>query len=109
MVADGGNNRLCLFSNTGAFLRSLPTGRWPFDMVECDGGTSFIVANCLGSTLYKVSAATGAFASFGSFGSETGQFNWPVALATVQRGGTEGGVELVVLDKNNSRVQVFRV
>ena len=107
-MADHCNNRLCIFSTTGAFVRSLPAGKYPLDVVEVDGGASFVVAIYSDSTLCKVSGASGAVAPFGGFGSGDGQFRSPSALATVPRGGSDGGVELVVLDAGNNRFQVFR-
>ena len=89
-------------------MRSLPTGKWPYDVVEVDGGASFIVTNWSDHTLCKVSSAGGAVTPFGGEGSGDGQFDIPAALAVVPRGGSDGGVELVVLDVDNSRFQVFR-
>ena len=110
VVADFWNRRLCIFSATGAFMRSLPTGGYPYDVVEADGGASFIVAG--DHMLCKMPAAGGAVTTFGgdSEGSGNGQIKLPVALAMVPRGGShrDGGVELVVLDKDNSRFEVFR-
>ena len=137
VVADTDNNRLCVFSATGDFVRSLPSGKpfgkeeadGPYDVVEVDGGASFVVANRGDNTLCKVSSASGAVTPFGSGGCEdwefdypaalairfggeegsgNGQFNGPVALAMVPRGGSDGGVELVVLEADTSRFRVFR-
>ena len=105
---DNPHNRLCIFTATGDFVRSLPTGKNPRDVVEVDGGASFVVANARDDTLCKVSGASGAVTHFGSAGSGNGQFNSSVALAVVPRGGSGGGVELVVLEGGNSRFQVFR-
>ena len=107
-VADCLNHRLCIFSTTGAFVRSLPTGKAPRDVVEVDGGASFIVANAAEHTLCKVSGASGAVTPFGGRGSGDGQFTSPVALAVVPRGGSDGSDELVVLEADNHRFQVFR-
>ena len=108
VVADQWNHRLCIFTATGAFVRSLPTGKHSFDVVEVDGGASFVVANHIEHTLCKVSGASGAVTPFGGRGSGNGQFNGPVALAVVPRGGSDDGVELVVLEAENGRFQVFR-
>ena len=110
VVADEFNNRLCVFSATGDFVRSLRTGKWPRDVVEVDsdGGASFVVANGGDNTLCIVSGASGAVTPFGGAGSGDGRFNRPAALAMVPRAGSDGGVELVVLDGNNRRFQVFQ-
>ena len=109
VVADADNNRLCIFSTAGAFVRSLPTGNEPFDVVECDGGASFLVANWSDHTLCTVSAASGAaVAPYGDAGSEHGQFDGPASLAIVPRGGSDGGIQSVVLDYGNNRFQVFQ-
>ena len=112
VVADQLQNRLCFYLATGDFVRSLPTGEGPWDVVEVDGGASFVVTNgCFSDdTLCKVSGASGAVSAtpFGGLGSGDGQFSAPAALATVPRGGSDGGVELVVLEYNNRRFQVFR-
>ena len=89
-------------------MRSLPVGKSPLDVVEVDSGASFVVANYFDNTLCKVSGASGAVTPVGGAGSGNGQFARPAALAMVPRGGSDGGVEVVVLDKNNSRFQVFR-
>ena len=107
VVADCHNHRLCIFTATGDFVRSLPTGKNPFDVVEADGGASFLVANGGDDTLCKVSGASGAVTRFGGPGSGDGRFNSPAALAMVPRGGSDGGVELVVLDYGKNRFQVF--
>ena len=107
VVADKNNHRLCIFSMAGAFVRSLPADRYPRDVVECDSGDGFVVANWSDGRLSKVSAASGVVAQFGKRGSGNGEFDDPVALATVQRD-KSSSVELVVLDKDNRRLQVFR-
>ena len=116
VIADHSNYRLCVVSLTGAFVRSIPAGRQPRDVVECDGGASFIVANYGPNTLSKVSAATGAVVPFGTNGSGDGELTTPTALALVldsESGGGSGGRgsggQLVVLEADNSRFQVFRV
>ena len=79
-----------------------------YDVVEVDGGASFVVANAGDHTLCKVSGAGGAVTTFGDRGCGDGQFADPVALAMVPCGGGDGGVELVVLDEGSSCFQVFR-
>ena len=60
-------------------------------------------------TLCKVSCVSGAVTPFGSGGLLTSKkFNGPTALAMAARGGSDGSVELVVLEVENSRFQVFR-
>ena len=114
VVADKENNRLCIFSTTGAFLRSLPAGRDPCDVAECDGGTSFVVANAGAvHTLSKVSSAAGTAGGvqvvpFGKEGSKNCQFNWPVAVATIPGAPGGGGMEVLVLEYFNKRFQVFQ-
>ena len=112
VVADRGNDRLCIFSISSsgacAFVRSIPTGRYPVDVVECDGGASFLCANYGDHTLYKVSVASGAVVPFGRHGSGDGEFDGPTALATVPCGDSDSGVNVVVLEYTNSRLQVFR-
>ena len=111
VVADGSNDRLCFFTASGAFVRSLPTGKCPLDVVEVDGGASFVVTNADSHALCKVSGAGGAVTPFGGLGSGSGQFYAPVALAIVPRsssGSSSGGSdELVVLEHNSSRFQVL--
>ena len=109
VVADCRNDRLCIFSTTGDFVRSLPAGENPRDVVEVDGGASFVVTNGGDHTLCKVAGASGAVTPFGGPGFRNGQFDFPAALAMVPRGGgSDGGVELVVLDVDNGRFQVFQ-
>ena len=106
VVADFNNHRLCVFALTGSFVRAVPAGKYPSDVVECDGGAGFVVANLLDGTLSKVPAAatTGAndispshcscggpsrrVMTFGTYGAGAGQLNLnsPVALAVVPRG-----------------------
>ena len=106
VVADEKNDRLCVFSMAGAFVRSVPAGSRPRDVVECDGGASFVVVSSDADKMAKVSASAGSVASFGSFGSGLGQFNTPSALAVVASVGS--GVQLVVLEAGGRRFQVFR-
>ena len=84
-------------------------GEVPADVLECDGGASFVVANGHNvNTLSNVTAAPRVVVPFGSTGSEGGQFLTPATLAAgpVKVGDT--GVELVVMEHSNSRFQVFR-
>ena len=119
VVADAGNSRLCMFNTAGAFVSVLPVPGGGRDVVEVDSGAAFVVVNTDSGTLTKVSAATGSGVAFGSkagwFGEAAeGQFDQPVALALVRCDGGGGGddvpagLELVVLDKDNGRIQVFR-
>ena len=118
VVADYDNDRVCVFSMAGALLSSLLVGSSPFDVVECDGGGSYIVTND-DNTLSKVSAVTGEVVPFGrGGGSGNGQFNCPSAVAVVPSSslcgrpgsgsGAAVGVSLLVLDVNNGRIQVFQ-
>ena len=108
VVADSGNSRLCVVSTEGAFVRCIPMDAEPMDMVECDGGASFIVANYVDAMQSKVSAIGGCAVPFGSRGAGDGQFNGPTALALVP--GADGSAELVVLEATgrSGRFQVFR-
>ena len=112
VVADHDNGRLCVFSMAGEFVtaHALPAGAEPFDVVECDGGGSFIVCDGGGQTLCKIGAAgAGDVAAFGGQGADGGQFKGPAAIALTPRSGGDGaGADLVVLDAGNSRLQVFR-
>ena len=105
VVADRDNDRLCMYSTAGVFTRAIAAGKKPRDVVQCDGGSSFIVCSASDCTLSKVLATTGVIQSFGSKGTGNGQFEIPTALAAVAR---DTSVELVVLDLNNARLQVFR-
>ena len=77
-------------------------------MVEVDGGASFVVASSGDHSLcnLKVSDTLGTIIRFGGEGSESG-FSFPVALAMVPCGGSDGSVGLVVLEVGYSRFQVF--
>ena len=115
VVADNSNRRLCIFSLTGAFIQAIAVGKKPYDVVECDGGASFLVSNWECGSVSKVCVATGAVEPFGSKGSGIAHFKYPAALAlsrsTVLGGSGSGsctGVELVVLEVDNKRFQVFR-
>ena len=109
VVADQSNNRLCIFSMAGAFLRSIAYDM-PYDVLECDGGASFIVTSWENNTVSKVSVATGAVVPFGSSGSGGEQWDQPAALAVVGPVGDHGSShELVVLEIGTQLVQVFRV
>ena len=107
VVADSGNGRVCVFSLTGAFVRSLPAGDLPYDVVECDGGDSFVVANINDCVVTKVSTVTGALVPYGKRGRGSGRFVCPTALAVMGASGGDG-VQLVVLERDSKRVQVFR-
>ena len=110
VVADQDNDRICVFSTSGAFIRSLAAGKCPNDVVEVDGGASFIVTNYTDGVLTKVPAdgSGGKGVPFGCNGNGDGEFDWPVTLAVVPDAGEHGDVELVVLDSHNNRFQVLR-
>ena len=105
VVADTGNDRLCVFSLAGEFVRAVCGGKSPRDVVECDGDASFIVANLDANTVSKVSAATGVVTPFGATGTASGQFSMPAALALVDS--DPRSASLVVMDFGNKRFQVF--
>ena len=91
-------------------MRSLPTGPGPCQAVEVDGGANFVVLTTLNNTLCKVSAASGAVigSRFDGVGPEfNAHFDYPIALAMGPRGGSDGGVELVVLDLGTQYFKVF--
>ena len=110
VVADRGNDRLCLFSMTGVFMRAVAV-TCPRDVVECDGGTAFLVANCDVGTVSKVKIANDALPvgesvqRFGARGSDAGQFDWPASIVVSK---VAEMVEVVVLDTDNERFQVFQ-
>ena len=121
VVADSNNNRLCVFSTTGVFVRSVDTQVAPGSVVECDGGASFLFTCTSGDVVCKVGAGGssgsgggggisgggsggGGVASFGCKGSGVGQFSSPTALALAR-----SGSELLVLELNNPRFQVLRL
>ena len=107
VVADQDNYRLSIFSMAGAFVRSFSL-EGPYDVVECDGGASFIVTSWMTNAVSKVSVATGAVVPVGSSGSGDGQWAGPAGLTLVGPVGDRGS-ELVVVDFGNQCVQVFRV
>ena len=110
IVADMSNNRLCVFTMTGVLVRSYAVPCNPRDVIECEGGASFVVTKWEGNALAKVSADSGDVVNFGRTGTVAGEFNYPAGLAVIaDRGGDADSVELVVLEYGNPRLQVFRV
>jgi hypothetical protein len=91
VVADNGNNRLCVFTVDGGFVKAVDSKRYPFDVLECaDGG--FIVANYVdhywGATCTRVGNRADVYDKRGS-GSQI--------VDTIALAGFAGG--LVVLDR----------
>ena len=110
VVADMSNNRLCVFALTGAHVRSYAVPCNPRDVIEGEAGASFVVTRWEGNALAKVSADSGDVVNFGREGTGAGEFKHPVALATIGTGGgVADDVEVLVLEYDSSRVQVFRV
>ena len=109
VVADHGNDRLCVFSWALGSVWSLPAGQKPWDVVSTSGGRCFVVVD-ENNTVTRVSVMTGEVVPFGSTGNGEGQFSHPVALAMVPVGerGHESLELVVVLEMDNSRFQVFR-
>jgi DNA-binding beta-propeller fold protein YncE len=108
LVADSGNNRVQVFSPSGAYLRQFGTqgnGNGQFNGI---GGIAvdpqsheIVVAD--GNQRIQIFSSSGAYLrQFGSPGSGIGQFNVPgsVAIDPVSR-------NIVVADLNNHRVQMF--
>ena len=111
-ATDSSVDRVCVFSLSGEFVRSLAVSAG-IDVIECDGGSAFLVPSFYGGTLSKVSVASGDAAVHGSNlkGSGDGQFNEPRVLALVDRrgsGGDSSDIELYVLEQENCRISVFR-
>ncbi len=85
IVADAGNDRLCVFSLAGEFLRAMGSGRQGLrcltDVLECKDG--FIVANWGRQNLVKVSVACGVIEVYLA----DSTFSAPSALAALPDGG----------------------
>ena len=109
-VADRDNNRVCVFTVSGDYVGAVAVGSVPRDVVECDVGAAFIVAYSGDNTLCKVSRVGGgaALAPLGKKGAALGQLNAPSALAILPGAGAGDGVQVLVLEADNSRVQIFR-
>jgi hypothetical protein len=104
VVADQGNNRLCVFRLNGEFVQSLGSREQglngPIDVLECASDGSFIVANFGAANLVKVSTAGDALDTYDEEVRADGTFATPAALTMLPDGG------LVVLE--TQRVRVFR-
>jgi DNA-binding beta-propeller fold protein YncE len=105
-VADWGNNGVSLFRvGDGGFVRYIATGlSWPSDVEEVEGGWLVV---CEGSHTVEfvgdvVGGDDGGRPFLGKPGTGDGEFNCPVALATVP------GLGLVVREHfNGGRLQIF--
>ncbi len=108
VVADHGNNRLCVFALSGEFVAAVGSEKQglkgPCDVLECASDGSFIVANWHCTYLAKVSR-DGTVAVYHMFDSSSdsgdSEFNIPSALAVIPDGG------LVVREYGGQRVLVF--
>ena len=103
VVCDCDNDRLVVYGLDGAVVATFRGGfSFPCDVALCDGGAAFLVANCGKGNILKVSRADGTIhGSFGSFGSEVGEFDGPSAVALLPSG------HLCVQEWATSRFQVF--
>jgi tripartite motif-containing protein 71 len=105
VVTDCWNNRLCVFTLTGALLRVMGCKEQglnsPFDVLQCDSGGSFVVANFYAHNLLIVSHEGVTSGVYGKEGCGDGEFNWPSALAALPDGG------LIVREDDGRRFQVF--
>ena len=103
IIAEQYNNRLSLFTVEGAFVKCIGVGaglNCPAD-VEFAPNSDIIVASRGDHRIVMFSAdGSTVLRSFGDEGSGPGQFKYPTALA-MQSG------QLFVLDRDNTRVQVF--
>ena len=97
VVADKEHSRLCFLSLTGECVQSLPVRKRPVDVVECDGGRSYVIANSDEGMLSKVNRAGGGAVPFPDG-------DGPAALGFLPC--SDGGGELVVLA--SMKFQVFR-
>ena len=92
---------------SGILIRHFRTNSTPQDVLDCDGGASFVVSDLRHCVVSRISRDTGDMVSFGRCGRGDGEFVNPVALALVVRPGRN---ELVVLDMGNIvRFEVFSV
>lgn len=107
-VTDVGNDRVQVFTPSGAFVRawgSRGTARGEFQNpvgVAVDGDGYVYVAEAFGDRVQKFTS-TGTFVvEWGSTGTGVGQFDSPRGIAA------DVGGRVVVADHDNERVQVFR-
>jgi hypothetical protein len=103
VVADYSNDRLCVFSLSGALVKyvgskELELNR-PTDVLECVSDGSFIVANPGGNHLSKMSRDGVVLGVYGKQGLGNGEFDRPSALAALPDGG------LIV--REDKQLQVF--
>jgi hypothetical protein len=105
VVADAGNDRLCVFGLSGEFVAIMGSEEQVFghprDVLECASDGGFVVANVDTNELVKFSKDGSKFEILGKEGQADGEFCGPSALAALPDGG------LVVRESNGDRFQVF--
>jgi tripartite motif-containing protein 71 len=111
-VTDTGNNRIQRFTLTGDFVSSFGSfGSGPEQFNHPIGIRGWSMQILIADTLNNRIQAylyTGQYIGFyGSLGSQPGQFNQPIAIATFS--GNSSPSFGYVLDKNNNRVQYWRI
>ena len=107
MVADCSNDRVSVWSADGSqHIRTLPLAGGAYPTGICiDPHTQHIVVSCYGSNdvrVLDVKTSNGQLVQqIGEEGSQPGQFNSPYGVCIDDRG------VLIVVDKDNHRVQLF--
>lgn len=103
VVADSGNNRLCVFTLSGEFVTTIGSREQglncPIGVIECVAKDKFVVANYGSQGVVEFSRDGTKFSLLG----QKGEFNRVRALATLPNGG------MVIMKCMGTCFQVFRV
>ena len=112
-VADGGHNRVLVYSSTGSLLArwgaqegngASGSGAGQFnhpDAVAIDAAGDVYVADTGNNRVVELSAAGAVLNTWGSRGTTDGRFHSPTGIAV------DGSGRVYVLDSENNRVEVF--
>jgi DNA-binding beta-propeller fold protein YncE len=113
-LVDGGNNRVEVFTGSGAYLAGWGGyGTGPGEFSAEPGAFECIALNSSGTTVYaadtydyrvEVFSPSGAYrGQWGTYGTGNGQFYWGPGGVAVNQAGTT----IYVVDPGNYRIQVF--
>ena len=100
IISDLANERLCKFNKQGKHLSCMGNLKFP-GFIAISNDDSVIVADALDGCVYVFSPDGSVRHKFGSSGTGKGQLKEPAGVAT-------DGEYILVGDKGNNRIQVFR-